>query len=129
MVGNWRDDLERWLAPFVAALKHKTRGRMCPAYVAGLVGPGDRKSVQPLAARDMSVTYGQLHHFITSGVWDAAPLEAVLLAEADRMVGGDDAWLIVDDTALPRRDAIRSASLRSTRRRWARTPIARRWCR
>ena len=103
MVGNWRDDLERWLAPFVAALRHKTRGRMCPAYIAGLVGPGDRKSVQPLAARDMSVTYDQLHHFITSGVWDAARLEAVLLAEADRMVGGDDAWLIVDDTALPKK--------------------------
>src|SRR5215813_13989982 len=103
MVGNWRDDLERWLAPFVAALRHKTRGRMCPAYIAGLVGPGDRKSVQPLAARDMSVTYDQLHHFITSGVWDAARLEAVLLDEADRMVGGDDAWLIVDDTALPKK--------------------------
>ena len=103
MVGNWRDELERWLAPFVAALRHKTRGRMCPAYIAGLVGPGDRKSVQPLAARDMSVTYDQLHHFITSGVWDAARLEAVLLAEADRMVGGDDAWLIVDDTALPKK--------------------------
>ena len=51
-MGPWRDDLEGWLAPFVAALGHKTRGRMCPAYVAGLIGPGDRKSVQPMAARD-----------------------------------------------------------------------------
>lgn len=49
---NWRGDLEVWLAPFVAALGHKTRGRICPAYVAGLIGPGDRKSVQPMAARD-----------------------------------------------------------------------------
>jgi SRSO17 transposase len=102
MVGDWRDDLQRWLAPFVAALRHKTRGRMCPAYIAGLIGPGDRKSVQPMAARDTGVTYDRLHHFITSGVWDAAPLEA-LLAEADRQVGGDDAWLIVDDTALPKK--------------------------
>jgi len=31
MVKDWRDELEHWLAPFVAALKHKTRGRMCPA--------------------------------------------------------------------------------------------------
>ena len=29
--------------------------------------------------------------------------EKALLAEADRMVGGDDAWLIVDDTALPKK--------------------------
>jgi SRSO17 transposase len=103
MVENWRDELERWLAPFVAALKHKTRGRMCPAYIVGLIGPGDRKSVQPMAARDAGVSYDQLHHFIAKGVWDAAPLEAALLAEADRQVGSNDAWLIVDDTALPKK--------------------------
>ena len=100
---DWQADLERWLAPFVTALGHKTRARMCPAYVAGLIGPGDRKSVQPMAARAGNVSYDQLHHFVASGVWDAAPLEVALLAEADRMVGGDDAWLIVDDTALPKK--------------------------
>jgi SRSO17 transposase len=100
---NWKSDLERWLAPFLAALRHKVRARMCPAYVVGLIGAGDRKSVQPMAARDGGINYDQLHHFIASGVWDAAPLEKVLLAEADRMVGGADAWLIVDDTALPKK--------------------------
>src|SRR6185503_18865382 len=90
-------------APFAAALRHKTRARRCPAYIAGLIGPGDRKSVQPMAERDAGVTYDQLHHFIASGAWDAAPLETVLLAEADRVLGGDDAWLIVDDTALPKK--------------------------
>ena len=100
---SWKTDLERWLAPFLAALGHKVRARMCPAYVAGLIGAGDRKSVQPMAARDGGINYDQLHHFIAGGVWDAAPLEKVLLAEADRMVGGADAWLIVDDTALPKK--------------------------
>ncbi|WP_287391877.1 IS701 family transposase, partial [Mesorhizobium sp.] len=100
---DWQFDLERWLEPFVSALRHKTRARMCPAYIAGLIGLGDRKSVQPMAARDAGVNYDQLHHFIASGVWDAAPLEKVLLAEADRQVGGNDAWLIVDDTALPKK--------------------------
>jgi len=103
MGSDWREDLERWLAPFLAVLGHKTRARMCPAYVAGLIGPGDRKSVQPMAARSAGVSYDRLHHFIASGVWDAGPLETVLLAEADRMVGGDAAWLIVDDTALPKK--------------------------
>jgi SRSO17 transposase len=102
-MGTWRDDLEGWLAPFVAALGHKTRGRMCPAYVAGLIGPGDRKSVQPMAARDGVVSYDQLHHFIADGVWDSAPLEAALLAEADRQVGGDEAFLVIDDTCLPKK--------------------------
>jgi SRSO17 transposase len=50
MAEGWRSDLEIWLAPFLAALRHKTRARMCPAYIAGLIGPGDRKSVQPMAA-------------------------------------------------------------------------------
>lgn len=100
---NWQDDLTRWVEPFVSAFRHKTRQRMCPAYIVGLIGPGERKSVQPMAARHSDVTYDQLHHLIGSSVWDAAPLEAVLLAEADKLVGGDDAWLIVDDTALPKK--------------------------
>jgi len=100
---DWRGELDEWLAPFVAALRHKTRGRMCPAYIAGLIGPGDRKSIQPMAARDDDVSYDRLHHFIASGVWDEEPLEAALLAEADRQVGGDAAWLIIDDTALPKK--------------------------
>ena len=99
MGSDWRDDLEAWLRPFVAALGHKTRGRMCPSYVAGLIGPGDRKSIQPMAARDDAVSY----HFVASGVWDAEPLKAALLAEADAQVGGGDAWLIIDDTALPKK--------------------------
>ena len=103
MEGDWRSELEIWLAPFVAALRHKTRARMCPAYIAGLIGPGDRKSIQPMAARAGDASYDQLHHFVASGVWDAALLEAALLAEADRMVGGDDAWLIIDDTSLPKK--------------------------
>jgi SRSO17 transposase len=102
---SWKSDLERWLARFIDALRHKTRARMCPVYVAGLIGAGDRKSMHPMAARDGDVGYDQLHHFIASGVWDAAPLENALLAEADRMVGGSDAWLIVDDTALPEKGA------------------------
>jgi len=103
MAEDWRSDLEIWLAPFLAALHHKTRARMCPAYIAGLIGPGDRKSVQPMAARAGDASYDQLHHFVSSGVWDAEPLEAALLAEADAQVGGDDAWLIIDDTSLPKK--------------------------
>jgi SRSO17 transposase len=102
-MASWNDALEAWLEPFVRALGHKARRQMCPAYIAGLIGPGDRKSVQPMAARDAALNYDQLHHFISSGVWDAAPLETVLLAEADKLVGGADAWLIVDDTALPKK--------------------------
>jgi len=100
---DWRGELDEWLAPFLAALQHKTRSVMCPAYIAGLIGPGDRKSIQPMAARSSDVGYDRLHHFIAGGVWDEEPLETALLAEADRQVGGDGAWLIIDDTALPKK--------------------------
>lgn len=91
----WRAELERWLVPFLSALSHPARHRMCPAYVAGLIGPGDRKSVQPMAARADGVGYDRLHHFVAAGVWDAEPLEAALLTEADRLFGDEDAFLVV----------------------------------
>ena len=106
MVGatsNWEDELRGWLKPFLDRLGHKSRRRMCPLYVAGLIGPGDRKSVQPMAERLAPGDYDQLHHFVAAGVWDAAPLETELLIQADRLVGGSDAVLVIDDTAVPKK--------------------------
>lgn len=76
---------------------------MCPVYVAGLIGPGDRKSIQPMAERLAKGNYDQLHHFIADGVWDATPLESELLHQADRLVGGKDAVLVIDNTAMPKK--------------------------
>ena len=102
-MAGWEDELERWLMPFLDRLGHKTRQRMCPLYIAGLIGPGDRKSVQPMAERLATSNYDQLHHFIADGVWDATPLEAELLNQAGRLVGGRDAVLVIDDTSLPKK--------------------------
>ena len=97
-------DLERWLAPFLAALGHKARARMCPLYVAGLIGPGDRKSVQPMAARAGEVGYDQLHHFVAAGVWDSGAARGGP-AEAGRWLVGRrrGGCLVIDDTALPKK--------------------------
>src|SRR5438132_9556505 len=106
MVGrtlDWNDELGRWLKPFVDRLGHRARRRMCPLYVSGLIGPGDRKSVQPMAKRLVLGEYDQLHHFIAAGVWEASPVETELLVQADRLVGGRDAVLVIDDTALPKK--------------------------
>ena len=103
LTSDWNSDLQKWLAPFLERLGHRARRRMCPLYVAGLIGPGDRKSVQPMAERLAPGDYDQMHHFIADGIWDAAPLEAELLVQADRLVGGSDAVLVIDDTALPKK--------------------------
>ena len=108
---SWRTELERWLAPFLAGLSHPARRGMCPQYIVGQIGPDDRKSVQPMAARcgevgyDQrgEVGYDQLHHFVVAGMWDSAPLQAALLKEADRLVGGTGAFLVIDDTAMPKK--------------------------
>src|SRR5205807_975451 len=100
---DWRDELGRWLKPFLDRLGHKARRQMCPLYVSGLIGPGDRKSIQPMAKRLALGECDQLHHFIAAGVWDATPVETELLIQADRLVGGDDAVLVIDDTAIPKK--------------------------
>src|SRR5262245_19843099 len=97
---DWRKELERWLKPFLERLGHKTRRRMCPVYISGLIGPGDRKSIQPMAERLALGAYDQLHHFVSAGVWDVAPVETELLVQADKLVGGRDAVLVIDDTAM-----------------------------
>jgi SRSO17 transposase len=76
---------------------------MCPLYVSGLIGPGDRKSIQPMAKRLALGEYDQWHHFIAAGIWDATPVETELLVQTDRLVGGRDAVLVIDDTAIPKK--------------------------
>jgi SRSO17 transposase len=99
----WGEDLADFLKPFLARLGHKARRRMCPLYLAGLIGPGERKSVGPMAERLAPGDYDRLHHFVSSGVWDAAPLAEELARQANRLVGGPDAMLVIDDTALPKK--------------------------
>ena len=100
MTSDWQKELGRWLMPFLDRLGHKTRRQMCPLYVTGLIGPGERKSIQPIAARFALGEYDQLHHFVSAGVWDVTPVETELLVQADKLVGGHDAVLVIDDTAM-----------------------------
>src|ERR671919_267312 len=93
-------DLDAWLAPFLAAMARKTRRTWAPLYLRGLLGPGERKSLQPMAAGLGLTGHDQLHRFISSPAWDDAPLWTALAREADRLVGGAEAVLVVDDTAL-----------------------------
>src|SRR5271154_4629681 len=95
---EWERHFDQWLEPFLEALGRKQRRRWAPLYLRGLIGPGDRKSIQPLAERVAPGEREQLHHFVAASTWETAPLEDVLLARADAMVGGEDAHLIIDDT-------------------------------
>ena len=100
------NDLDRWLEPFLAALGHKKRRTWAPLYLRGLLGPSERKSLQPMAARLGLSGHDQLQHFIASPAWDDAPLWRVLAGQADRLVGGPGAVLVIDDTALPKKGTL-----------------------
>src|SRR5947208_3038788 len=99
---GWEGALERWLAPFLSASGREAQRRWAPVYLKGLILPGERKSVEPLAARVAPGGTEQLHHFIGGSPWATGPLEAVLAKEADALVGGPAAVLVIDDTALPK---------------------------
>jgi SRSO17 transposase len=97
---GWEGELERWLAPFLARLGRKEQRRWAPFYLKGLILPGERKSIEPMAARVAPGDLQQLHHFVSTSPWATAPLEEELVHAADRLVGGPEAVLVIDDTAL-----------------------------
>src|SRR5262249_37804887 len=88
---------------FLSRLGHKARRRMCPLYVSGLIGPGDRKSIQPMARRLALGECDQLHHFIAAGAWESAPVETGRPVRAARVGGGRDAVVVGDEPAIPKK--------------------------
>jgi SRSO17 transposase len=99
-------DLDHWLAPFLEATGRRTRRKMAPLYVRGLLSAGGRKSIQPMAERLGLSGHDQLHHFVSSPAWDDAPLWRVLAEQACKQVGGEDAVLVIDDTGVPKKGAL-----------------------
>ncbi len=100
------DDLDRWLEPFLSVMGRKTRRTWAPLYLRGLLGQGERKSLLPMAERLGLSGHDQLQHFVASPAWDDAPLWSALAQEADHLLGGRDAFLVIDDTALPKKGTL-----------------------
>lgn len=94
------------LAP---ALGHADRRAPFRAYCTGLILPGDRKSVEPMAVRvergRVGAAHQSLHHFVAKVAWDYA---AVLGGVRDLVLptllkrGPVRAW-IIDDTGMPKK--------------------------
>jgi len=96
----WTAELEAWLVPFLERLIYPAQRHWAPLYIAGLLAPGERKSLEPLASRMAPGHLQQLHHFLSTSRWDPAPLAEELVRHAQALVGGSEAVLVVDDTAL-----------------------------
>jgi len=91
-------------------LGHADRREPLRGYLTGLVLPGARKSVEPMAAllapERVRQTHQSLHHLVADAPWDdGAILKAVreyALAAIERRRGSIEAW-IVDDTGIPKK--------------------------
>src|SRR3954463_4207089 len=105
-MGRAIQDLDVWLELFLAAPGHRKRRAWAPLYLRGLLGPSERKSLQPMAASLGLSGHDQLQHFIASPAWDDAPLWRVLAKQADRLGGGPAGGVGVGDTALPKKGTL-----------------------
>jgi SRSO17 transposase len=93
MVVDWERDLDEWLAPFLGRLQNVAQRRWMPLYVQGLLGPGERKSVEALAERVAPGNTQRLHNFLSASPWSLSPLEALLAEEASFWRKRPTSWL------------------------------------
>jgi SRSO17 transposase len=91
------------------ALGHADRAAPLKAYCTGLLLPGARKSVEPMAARvepgRVQAAHQSLHHFVAKADWSDEAVLAVVRAEVLQAIewqGPIRAW-IVDDTGFPKK--------------------------
>jgi SRSO17 transposase len=97
---SWRQKLVTWLDPFLRAFPHDAQRQWAPYYLAGLLAPGERKSIECIADRVAPGERQQIHHFVSTSPWSPEPLETVLAQKAQILAGGAGASLIIDDTGL-----------------------------
>ena len=96
---------EKYCAELVQVLGHADRHQPAQWYIKGLMLPGERKSIEPMAARvqpeNVRAAHQAMHHVVAEATWDD---QAVLRAVAQQVVPPllkkeARCWWILDDTA------------------------------
>jgi len=85
-----------FLEPLVAELGRSERREGAALYVQGLLTPGERKSVEPMAAR-LGVDMQKLQQFIAASPWDEQAVWRAIRQEVVPVMEPLAAW-IVDET-------------------------------
>jgi SRSO17 transposase len=100
---------ERYCDSIVKTLLHADREQPARWYLKGLLLSGERKSIEPMAARvqphDVRSTHQSMHHLVAQADWsDAAVLTTVATAVLPKLVDDEASvhW-IVDDTGFPKK--------------------------
>ena len=87
-------------------MAHADRTAPFVAYCRGLILPGQRTSIEPIAARvrpeQVSAAHRSLHHLTAKAAWSDDARLAVVREQVLPALGPITAW-IVDDTGFPKR--------------------------
>jgi SRSO17 transposase len=100
---------EQYCDTVVGALMHADCEQPARWYIKGLLLPGERKSVEPMAARvqphAVRSTHQSMHHLVADAPWsDEALMEAVAEQVVPKLVSPEaPVWWIVDDTGFPKK--------------------------
>src|ERR1700691_449349 len=89
-------ELTKFMAPLVATLGRSERRRAAMHYVEGLLIPGQRKSIEPMAAR-LGVDSQSLQQLLTSSPWSDEALWKAIRQEVIPHLEPLEAW-VVDET-------------------------------
>ena len=96
---HWKNSVRQFrqfISPMLADLGRTERRVAATRYVTGLLLPGQRKSVEPMAAR-RAVDPQPLTHLLADSPWDPAGVWTALCQEALPHLSAVEAW-IVDET-------------------------------
>lgn len=96
-----RTRLERYLDDLVEPMGRSERLHWAQIYVQGLLLDGQRKSVQPMAARIAGADEQALNQFLNQSPWDVAEIQRRL---AQRLVddGEEPVYWVIDETSFPK---------------------------
>src|SRR5688572_16746571 len=105
MSGSIERRFEQYCASIVEVLGHADRHQPAQWYLKGLMLPGERKSVEPMAARvcpeNVRSAHQSMHHLVADADWeDRAVLAGVAQQVIPQLVKQEDeaCWWILDDT-------------------------------
>src|SRR3954449_5461968 len=100
--------LAAYLDAIAGVLGHASRAAVAQAYCTGLLLPGERKSVEPMAAgldpAHVQAKHQSLHHVVAQAEWDDAALLAAVRAEVLPALErhGPVRYWIADDSSFPK---------------------------
>ena len=97
-----------YLDAIAGVLGHASRAASAQAYCTGLLLPGERKSIEPMAARldpaHVQAKHQSLHHVVAQADWDDAAVLAAVRAQVLPAIErhGPVRYWIVDDSGFPK---------------------------